>query len=119
LRIAIIGSRDFPDLDMVRRYVQKTPLDSTIVTGGAIGVDQAAEEEARRVRRRRHIIEPIILPGMSRKDYIAALFARNREIVDSSERIVGFWTGLPGGTQFGLEYAEKLGKEVEVIELPF
>jgi hypothetical protein len=46
-RVAIVGARAHPDLDEVRAYVQEEVGDSDIViSGGADGVDRAAEEEA-------------------------------------------------------------------------
>jgi hypothetical protein len=46
--VAIVGSRDFPDLDMVRAFVRSLPKDACVVSGGARGVDQAAESEAKK-----------------------------------------------------------------------
>lgn len=47
-RLAIVGSRGYFDLGAVRDFVRHCSLDTIIVTGGARGVDQAAEDEARR-----------------------------------------------------------------------
>ena len=46
--IAIIGSRDYPRLDKVVSFVQKLPPNTILVSGGARGVDKAAETEARK-----------------------------------------------------------------------
>ena len=57
MKIAIIGSRDYPQLSQVTAYVYFThdrhdaaagPL--VIVSGGAAGVDQTAEKAARTYR---------------------------------------------------------------------
>ncbi len=49
LIVAIIGSRDWPDLPRVRTYTERIAAkhpDATIISGGAYGVDRAAEETA-------------------------------------------------------------------------
>lgn len=44
--VAIVGSRDYKDLEAVRRFVRSLPENACVVSGGARGVDQAAEAEA-------------------------------------------------------------------------
>ena len=46
LRIAIVGSQEYSRLDLVYEYVAQLPAGSVIVSGGAPGVDKAAEEAA-------------------------------------------------------------------------
>lgn len=46
MKIAIVGSRDYPNLDKVRALVAQLPEKTRVVTGGAIGVDATAYEEA-------------------------------------------------------------------------
>lgn len=46
LIVAVVGSRDFPDLVAVRRYVAGRKDGAIVVSGGARGVDRTAEEEA-------------------------------------------------------------------------
>jgi predicted Rossmann-fold nucleotide-binding protein len=48
-RVAIVGSRDYPDLEQVRWFVRKLAEkypDALVVSGGARGVDRVAESEA-------------------------------------------------------------------------
>lgn len=47
MRLAIVGSRDFPKLSAVRRFVLSLPDDTLIVSGAGRGVDQMAEHTAR------------------------------------------------------------------------
>lgn len=47
MKIAIVGSRDYHDLAAVWRYVESLPEDTVIVSGGARGVDAAAEMAAK------------------------------------------------------------------------
>jgi hypothetical protein len=46
--IAIVGSRDFPNLAWIDRFVEKLPGTKIIVSGGARGVDRRAERAANR-----------------------------------------------------------------------
>jgi hypothetical protein len=46
LIVAVVGSRDFPSLIHVRRYIANLPAGAIVVSGGARGVDRTAEEEA-------------------------------------------------------------------------
>ena len=49
LHVAIVGSREYPDLDLVRRKVKALAVkypDCIVVSGGCRGVDQVAERAA-------------------------------------------------------------------------
>ena len=48
MKVAIVGTRTYPDLDQVREYVRKLSPDDIVVSGGAKGVDETAEDEARK-----------------------------------------------------------------------
>jgi hypothetical protein len=54
MRVAVVGSRGYSDLDEVRGYVRSLPDGTIIVSGGAHGVDAAAEEAA---GQRGHVVE--------------------------------------------------------------
>ena len=45
-RVAVVGSRAHPNLDIVHAYVRSLPPGTVVVSGGAEGVDRAAEEAA-------------------------------------------------------------------------
>ena len=45
-----------------------------------------------------------------------AFFQRNHWMVDHSARLIGVYTGAPGGTKETIEYAKKRGLEVVLIE---
>lgn len=45
--IAIVGSRHYPRPDLVDAFVADLAADSTVISGGAPGVDSVAEEVAR------------------------------------------------------------------------
>lgn len=110
MRIAIIGSRDYPDLEQVRRYVATLPPDAIILTGGAHGVDKVAEQEARR-----HGLQcAVFIAEWDAQGKIANL-RRNREIVEHCDMLVAFWDGRSRGTAETIRLAEDMGKPVEVF----
>jgi hypothetical protein len=48
MHVAVVGSREFPRLDAVEKFVGKLKPGTTVVSGGARGVDQAAATAARK-----------------------------------------------------------------------
>ncbi len=129
MRIAIIGSRDYPRLPAVSGFVQSLPKDATVVTGGARGVDEQAERAARAFGLKVSVlpVDPAGLPEDEKERRIAyakRAYARNAVIVASADRVVAFWAHcrLPGcqrprphrthGTEHALSEARRLRKPV-------
>ncbi len=108
-RIAIVGSRGFRALAAVRSYVAALPAETIIVTGGAKGVDKAAEEAARA-----HGLEVIVhLPEWHIYGPKAGPI-RNARIVRDADKLVAFWDGESHGTRNSIELARTKGIPVEV-----
>ena len=112
--VAVIGSRGFSDLAAVRNFVFNLPKNVVLVSGGALGVDQAAENAARAVRLSRWIFEPAVDSRVSSDVYIQALFDRNVRIVEHADRVVAFHDGVSKGTRRAIDYAIKLGIPCEI-----
>jgi hypothetical protein len=110
VRVAIVGSRDYPDLDKVRDYVNSLPIDAVIITGGAKGVDKAAELAAR-ARGMTVVIHEAEwnLHGRS------AGPIRNTEIVKDCDKLVAFWDEQTPGTKDSISKAAKAGKLEQVF----
>jgi len=110
MKIAIIGSRDFPDLDLVRRFVTELPRSTVVVSGGARGVDQAAEGAAEACG-----LEVIVLKpdwdGLGKR----AGLIRNEDIIDEADRVVAFWDGSSKGTIHALKLAVESNKPIRVF----
>jgi len=111
MRMAIVGSRDFKRLDKVRQFVEDLPLDTTVVSGNARGVDRTAEDAAR-LRRMRVISIPPQWDTYGKQ----AGFVRNREIVDHADELVAFWDGTSRGTAHSIKLARVKGIPILVIE---
>jgi DNA recombination-mediator protein A len=111
IKVAIVGSRNASDelLQRCWEYVESLPLDTVIVSGGAVGIDQQAEDCAY-VRGMQTII---IKPDWKRYGKSAG-FRRNADIIAAADRVVAFTNGSKG-TAHSIELARKAGKEVIVI----
>lgn len=123
--VAIIGSRYFFKLQYVTDLVNELNPGTTVVSGGAIGVDRTAEIAA---RKRSDLPEPVIFlprPEIIRtKGIVPAFFARNREIVDYTRERDGIVVAFcnvtaageeTSGTKNSLRYCEKDGQLVPYI----
>lgn len=94
--VAIVGSREYPDLELVRQFVRRLAAkypEATLVSGGAQGVDQAAEAEAQRVG-----LKTLIFLAEWERYGRSAGFRRNSTIVDNADVVVAFWDGYSRGT---------------------
>lgn len=109
MKIAIVGSRDYPNAKAVISYVEGIHPYDTVVSGGARGVDTTAEQAARFCG-----LSVEVFPADWKKHGKAAGFIRNKEIVDFSDRVVAFWDGKSRGTLNTIEYARRAGKPVEI-----
>jgi predicted Rossmann fold nucleotide-binding protein DprA/Smf involved in DNA uptake len=111
MKLAIIGSREFSDFDlMVRELEQYRHKISEVVSGGARGADRHAEQWARRYG----ITATIFYPN---KDLPipARFFVRNRQIIDHCDGVIAFWDGVSTGTNHAVTYARKMGKPVKIV----
>jgi len=109
-KVAIIGSRDWSDFEMVRDYVYSLNEDDTVVSGGARGADQFAEIYARE----RGLAVIVFHADWDKLGKRAGLI-RNHDIIKASDRVVGFWNGSSTGTQHSLRLAREAGKPALVF----
>jgi len=111
MKIAVIGSRNFNNYQLLKntldKYKEKCEL---IISGGAKGADKLAEKYAEE----NGIETKIFKPNWKRYGKGAGLI-RNRQIVENADLIIAFWDGKSKGTEFSVNYAKKSGKEVELI----
>ena len=107
MRLAVIGSRNCPDLD-ISGYVDCRT--DTIVSGGARGADMLARNYAR--QNGLTLVE--YLPEYGKYGRRAPIM-RNILIVDNSDVVLALWDGHSRGTWFTLNYARKQGKKVRIV----
>ncbi len=108
MKIAIIGSRNLiPSEEQIKEYVSGA---DEIVSGGARGVDNCAADYAKK-----HGIKlTVFLPEFEIYGR-AAPIVRNEEIVDHADKVIAFWDGKSKGTLSVIKYAEKKGKDIEIV----
>jgi len=110
VKVAIVGSRDWTDHEMVRDYVHSLEEDDVVVSGGARGVDQFAQIYAEE-----RGLETIIFMPNWREHGNRAGIVRNRKIVEACDRLVAFWDNSSVGTKSSIELAKGAGKPVLVF----
>jgi predicted Rossmann fold nucleotide-binding protein DprA/Smf involved in DNA uptake len=110
MRLAIVGSRDYPYLEQVRGYVRALSEDTVVVTGGARGVDRVAEAEARQ----RGLVVDVRRAKWDEYGRGAGA-RRNRLLLDASDKVVAFWDGKSPGTIDTIKEALHRYLEVEAF----
>lgn len=109
MKIGIVGSRDYPNLEDIYDFVAGLPPDTVVLSGGARGVDWWAEDAARHCGLTTDIYPADWSQGRG------AGFARNQLIVDASDCIVAFWDGHSRGTLDTIRKADAANKGVVVF----
>jgi hypothetical protein len=103
-RLAIVGSRDFTNLELVKSFVARLKPTTVVVSGGARGVDTVAELAAEQAGLARDTIPADWdLHGKS------AGFKRNVQLVNSVDGLVAFWDGHSRGTKHAISLAYQRG----------
>jgi predicted Rossmann fold nucleotide-binding protein DprA/Smf involved in DNA uptake len=116
VKVAIVGSRDFPRLELVGGKINALAVKAggasnlTIISGGARGVDAEAERYARSIGAE-VVVVPADWDGLGK----SAGFIRNKEIVARAHRVVAFWDGESRGTMHTIGLALEYGRHLEVI----
>jgi hypothetical protein len=117
MRVAIVGSRDFPSEQRVRAYVDALfeegddpSLRPVIVSGGARGVDSWACQAAL-ARGWEVDVHPADWDTYGK----SAGYRRNQDIVLSSDLVVAFWDGKSKGTRHSIDLALRYLVPLEVI----
>ena len=115
MKVAIVGSRTYTDLALVGRFIANMDKSHTIVSGGALGVDEKAVYQARIIGIRTIICLPDLKPCRTSLDYTLAYHARNQRIVDQSDLVVAFTEKKTGGTWDTIKRARRKGIPVHII----
>ena len=101
MKVAIIGSRNL-DVD-IEKYIPENT--TTIISGGAKGIDSLAETYAEK-----HNIPTIIFEPDYSKYGRKAPIVRNQLIAKEADIVVAIWDGKSKGTAYTINYAQKIGK---------
>lgn len=111
--IAVIGSRNFTDQDILYRELNdiKDKIE-LVISGGASGADTLAENWALD----NNIPVKIIKPDWETYGRSAGI-VRNKQIIESCEYCYAFWDEKSKGTLFGINYCKKILKPIKIIIL--
>lgn len=107
MKVAIVGSRDYPRLELVRMAVKHLTPEDTVISGGARGVDSEAAAAAKR-----NGIPLIVFLADWEKYGKRAGFLRNTQIVEACDVVMAFWDGKSRGTMDTVTKARAAGKPV-------
>ena len=105
MRVAVVGSRTFSNLNQVTNILDRLHASIgpfLLVSGGAAGVDQAAEKWAK-LRQ----LETKIFPADWDRDGKKAGVLRNAHIIEHSDLVIAFWDGVSPGTLDTIVRAKK------------
>ena len=115
MRIAFVGSRRRTDREAVEAFIAELAPGAVVVSGGAQGPDQWAEEAARARGLAVVVHKPDLDGAVTRWQIADRYHARNQRIVDDSEIIVAFVApDRKGGTEDTIRRAKRAGKLVTV-----
>ena len=111
MKVAVIGSRGFNDYELVKTTLSSLNI-TLLVSGGAKGADSLGERYAKE-----NNINTLIFKPDWEKHGKAAGMIRNTDIVNNAETIIAFWDGESKGTKDSITKAEKLGKNIIIVNI--
>ena len=115
MRLAIVGSREFTNYDLLCSEVakiQETQKIDLIVSGGATGADTLAKKYA--AKNRSPLME--FLPDYSRSGRGAPL-QRNSLIVKNADWVLAFVTATSKGSWDTIRKAERAKKKIIIVRV--
>lgn len=112
MHVAIVGSREWPEPERVKAYVDSLPEGTVVVSGGAKGVDTWAEEAAKA-----RGLEVMIFPADWKTYGKRAGMIRNQQIVLAADEVVAFHDGTSKGTAHTIKMARGM-KKLGAVHLP-
>lgn len=111
MKLAIIGSREFNDYDLLCEVLNphKEKI-SLIISGGAKGADSLAERWAKE----NNIQTKVFIPEWDKYGKSAG-FKRNILIIDECDSCIAFWDGSSKGTKSSIDLCIKNNKKHSII----
>lgn len=105
MRVVVCGSRNITDKAWVAEAIAMSGFKiTTLISGGARGVDQIAEEIA---RENGWAIEQY-LPDWDRHGKKAGIL-RNADMVNVADAVIALWDGTSRGTKSSIDFADRKG----------
>jgi len=111
MKLAIIGSRDFNDYELLKQELEPYKNKITLViSGGAKGADTLGERWAKE----NNILIQIFLPDWNKHGRGAGLL-RNHDIIKNCDVVIAFWDNKSTGTKQALELTTIYKKPKKII----
>lgn len=115
-KLAIIGSRNFKDYELLCAEIAKLPKPSTIVSGGANGADSLGKRYADEFGIPTTIFPAIWHPqGEDGPMDKGAGMKRNTDIINTADAILAFWDGDSTGTIDSINKGLMAKKHVKIV----
>lgn len=114
MRVGIVGSRTFERRDLVEKLVETLEEGTTVISGGAAGVDTWAIEAAKKANLETEEYLPDKENIKSYFDATKRMHERNQRIVDESDVIYAFTEKDKGGTWDTIKRAKRKGIPVHI-----
>jgi len=110
MKVIIAGGRDYHNYETLLEAITESQFDiTTVVSGGANGVDALGERYAEEMNKTLNVYEA---------DWAthgrAAGPIRNRKMAENAEALIAIWDGQSRGTKNMIETATKKGLRVHV-----
>lgn len=116
IKLAVIGGRDFDDKEKLFKILDKNrTIIGAIVSGGAQGADQLAQDWAKERGFPCIIFYPMWHDEHGVYDKGAG-FRRNWRIVQTADSVLAFWDGESKGTANSIKISNELGKPLKIIK---
>lgn len=114
MRTIIAGSRGIVLFEILERAIQKAPFEiTTVISGGARGVDRMGEKWAKKNK-----IPLEIFPADWVKHGKGAGYIRNRLMADNAEALIALWDGVSRGTRNMIDEAKARNLHVYIYICP-
>lgn len=110
MKLAVIGSRNFTDYNLLKRELDALNNITEVVSGAAKGTDELAKKYALE-----NNITLVEFPADYKTYGHKAPHIRNDQIIKYSDKLIAFWDGQSKGTQSVFRKADKKGKLLKVI----
>ena len=113
MKLAVVGSRNFNDYGLLKKYLDKIhsvePI-TFIVSGGAKGADSLSERWAKE----NNVETMIFIPDWNTHGKSAG-YKRNVDIITNADKCLACWDGISKGTKHSIDLCEKHNKKLKII----
>ena len=112
MKTIIAGSRDITDYNMLLFAIEQIDWEiTTVISGGAAGVDKLGEQWAAENLRKDKLK---IVPAEWRKYGKQAGYLRNVKMAEKAEALLAIWDGKSKGTGHMIDIAQEKGLKIYV-----